>query len=150
MTLANELYQDIILEHARRPRNAAALVGPEVVSTHEHNTLCGDDVRLFIETQGTGPAARIKRVAAVANGCTLSVASGSLLTESLQGKTIAEALLLVEQIQAAATGAGSVLTNELQALGSIAHYPTRVKCATMVWHAAKKLLMQPDSKSNRV
>ncbi|MDP2587529.1 MAG: SUF system NifU family Fe-S cluster assembly protein [bacterium] len=150
MTLVNELYQDIILEHARRPRNPSALVGPEVVSTHEHNTLCGDDVQLFIETQGAGQDARIKRVAAVAKGCTLSIASGSLLTESLQGKTIAEALLLVEQIQAAATGAGSVLTNELQALGSIAHYPTRVKCVTMVWHAAKKLLMQPDSKSNRV
>ncbi len=132
--MTDELYQEIILEHARRPHNAAPLSGTP--SLHERNTLCGDELTLFLQ-QGE----HIDQVACVATGCALSRASASLMTDALQGKTPDQAKKLISSVQNLATGSDKNSPDpELAPLASVAGYPARVKCVTMVWHAAQKML----------
>jgi len=138
--MSDELYQELILEHARHPHNAEPLSNAK--STREHNTLCGDALTLFLRTKDGA----VEQVSAVTSGCALSKASASLMTDILRGKTEAEATKLIELVSRVARGerdadgADLVLPEDLKPLASVAGYPARVKCVTMSWHAAKKLL----------
>ena len=96
-----ELYQDIILDHGRRPRNFRKIEQPSHFA-HGHNPLCGDRVTVFVSLDGD----RIKDVSFDGRGCAISTASASLMTEILKGKTLAEAEALFARFRASVTGEG--------------------------------------------
>lgn len=137
------LYQELILEHNRKPRNFHAMehASREVSG---RNPLCGDELTLWLRLDGE----RVEDISFVTppgKGCAISKASASLMTAAVKGKTRAEALALFEKFHALVTGH---LTDEterrslgsLQALGGVAKFPIRVKCASLAWHALKSAL----------
>ena len=138
MANLNELYQGVIIEHDRSPRNFRVLATP----THHaegRNPLCGDEVSLELQVDADG---RIVDVAFQGSGCAVSKASASLLTTAVQGKTVAEARELFDGFHGLLTGhpvPGAKL-GKLEVFGGLAAYPMRVKCATLPWHAMKQAL----------
>ena len=140
---SRELYQDIILDHGRKPRNFHAMPHPSHFA-HGHNPLCGDRVTVYLEIEGD----RIKDVSFEGRGCAISTASASLMTEVLKGKTLAEAEQLFKAFHAEVTGGETPPTPEaleddldrLAPLGGVKAYPARVKCATLAWHAFEAAL----------
>jgi nitrogen fixation NifU-like protein len=138
-----ELYQDIILDHGRHPRNFHALEHPTHLA-RGHNPLCGDRVTVYLAIDGE----TITGVSFEGRGCAISTASSSLMTEVLKGKTIAEARQLFGQFHAKVTGGASEAVPEaleedaerLEPLTGVKAYPVRVKCATLPWHAFEAAL----------
>jgi len=135
-----DLYQDLILDHNRSPRNFRKLPAADH-RAEGFNPLCGDKLTLYLDTDGD----RIADIAFEGSGCAISVASASLMTESLKGKTETEARALFDRVHALLTGAddgdGADL-GKLAALGGVRAYPTRVKCATLCWHTLVAALDQ--------
>jgi nitrogen fixation NifU-like protein len=140
---SRELYQDIILDHGRKPRNFHKMDHPSHFA-HGHNPLCGDRVTVFLEIEG----GKIKDVSFEGRGCAISTASASLMTEVLKGKTLAEAEELFKAFHAEVTGGDVPPVEEklqddfdrLAPLEGVKAYPTRVKCATLAWHAFEAAL----------
>ena len=139
-----ELYQDIILDHGRHPRNFRAIEHP-THSAQGYNPLCGDRVTIYVTLDGD----RIADVSFQGRGCAISTAAASLMTEVLKGKTTDEARALFAQFHARATGGEPVpalpepLAEEmdrLEPLTGVKAYPARVKCATLSWHALEAAL----------
>jgi nitrogen fixation protein NifU and related proteins len=138
-----ELYQDIILDHGRHPRNFRKIEHPTHFA-HGHNPLCGDRVTVYLTLDGD----RIADVSFQGRGCAISTAAASLMTEVLQGKTVEEARALFAQFHARVTGAESLELPEplaedaerLEPLTGVKAYPARVKCATLSWHALEAAL----------
>jgi nitrogen fixation protein NifU and related proteins len=138
-----ELYQDIILDHGRHPRNFRAIEHP----THfaqGHNPLCGDRVTVYLSLDGD----HIADVSFQGRGCAISTAAASLMTEVLKGKTIADARALFAQFHARVTGGEPVplpdplaeQAERLEPLSGVKAFPARVKCATLSWHALEAAL----------
>jgi nitrogen fixation NifU-like protein len=143
MTDLRELYQDIILDHGRHPRNFRTIEHP----THfaqGHNPLCGDRVTVYLTLKGD----RIADVTFQGRGCAISTAAASLMTEVLKGKTIADARALFAQFHARVTGGEPVplpdplaeQAERLEPLSGVKAFPARVKCATLSWHALEAAL----------
>jgi nitrogen fixation NifU-like protein len=140
---SRELYQDIILDHGRKPRNFHAMAHPSHFA-HGHNPLCGDRVTVYLEVEN----GRIKDVSFEGRGCAISTASASLMTEVLKGKTLEEADELFKAFHAEVTGAEApkmpdALQDDLDRLApleGVKAYPARVKCATLAWHAFEAAL----------
>jgi nitrogen fixation NifU-like protein len=135
-----DLYQDLILDHNRSPRNFRKLAAANH-RAEGFNPLCGDKLTLYLDTEGD----RIADIGFEGSGCAISVASASLMTESLKGKTEAEARVLFERVHGMLTGAGDAddpALGKLAALGGVRAYPTRVKCATLCWHTLVAALDQ--------
>jgi nitrogen fixation protein NifU and related proteins len=138
-----ELYQDIILDHGRRPRNFRTIEHPTHLA-QGHNPLCGDRVTVYLTLDGE----RIADVAFQGRGCAISTAAASLMTEVLKGKTVAEARALFAQFHSRVTGGEPVELPEplaeeadrLDPLTGVKAYPARVKCATLSWHALEAAL----------
>jgi nitrogen fixation NifU-like protein len=138
-----ELYQDIILDHGRHPRNLRALANPTHLA-RGHNPLCGDRVTVYLAVEHD----RIADVSFEGRGCAISTAAASLMTEVLKGKTIEEARALFAQFHAKVTGGApaelpAALEEEverLEPLTGVRAYPARVKCATLPWHAFEAAL----------
>jgi nitrogen fixation NifU-like protein len=140
MGTMDELYQSVIIEHDRSPRNFRKLDNP----THHaegHNPLCGDEVELEFEV---GPDGTITEVAFQGRGCAVSKASASMLTTALKGRTPAEARELGEAFHALLTGkpVDESMLGKLKVFKGLAAYPMRIKCATMPWHAMKEALSE--------
>lgn len=133
-----DLYRDLIVDHNRSPRNFRRI--PDADNHADgFNPLCGDKLTLYLKTDGD----RIADVAFEGSGCAISVASASLMTESVKGKTQDEAREVFERVHALLTGIGKVDPGELgklAALGGVRAYPTRVKCATLCWHTLNAAL----------
>jgi nitrogen fixation NifU-like protein len=133
-----DLYQEVILDHGRKPRNFRRL---EDADRHARgdNPMCGDRMELWVKLDGEG---RIADTGFQGRGCAISMASASLMTETVRGKTAAEANALGEKFRALAmTGTcpdcEAALAEDmerLQVLGGVSEYPSRVKCATLAWH----------------
>ena len=140
---SRELYQDIILDHGRKPRNFHAMSHPSHFA-NGHNPLCGDRVTVYLEIESD----RIKDVSFEGRGCAISTASASLMTEVLKGKTLAEAEQLFKAFHAEVTGGAVPAVDEalsddldrLAPLEGVKAYPARVKCATLAWHAFEAAL----------
>lgn len=138
-----ELYQEIILDHGRHPRNFHPLEHPTHLA-RGHNPLCGDRVTVYVAVEGD----RIADVSFEGRGCAISTAAASLMTEVLKGKTIAEARALFAQFHAKVTGGEAEAVPEaleedaerLDPLTGVKAYPSRVKCATLAWHAFETAL----------
>jgi len=129
-----ELYQDIILEHSKHPRNFGKLAEANR-QARGNNPLCGDRITLALKLDGD----RIADAKFEAKGCAISVASASMMTEMVKGKTADEARALFEQFHGLVTGKPmndeSDDLDRLAALSGVRDFPSRIKCATLPWHA---------------
>jgi len=132
-----DLYQEVILDHGRRPRNFRRLDAPDA-SARGNNPLCGDRIEVFVKTDAEG---RITDAAFEGKGCAISTASASLMTEIVKGKTAEQAKALGAAFRDMATGGcphcEAALEDDfdrLRVLSGVAEYPSRVKCATLAWH----------------
>lgn len=145
MSDLRELYQEVILDHGRKPRNFGPLPGANR-EAHGHNPLCGDKLDVHLKMHG-GVVEDVKFEGA---GCAISVASASLMTEALKGRTEAEAHALFEKFHALLTGEEVFSPEQLEELEKLAvfsgvrDYPLRVKCATLGWHTMNAALEQAD------
>ncbi len=132
-----ELYQELILDHNKKPRNRRAMADA-TADADGFNPLCGDKIHVFVKVEGD----RIADVSFDGIGCAISTASASLMTTSLKGKTLAEAREIFERFHAMVTGEPGAPVDE-DALGKLAvfqgvcEFPVRVKCATLAWHTLK-------------
>ncbi|GIK98382.1 MAG: iron-sulfur cluster assembly scaffold protein [Alphaproteobacteria bacterium] len=134
MSELRDLYQEIILDHNKRPRNFGKPAHP----THEargDNPLCGDKVTVYLTVEN----GLVKEAAFEGRGCAISTASASLMTESVKGKPVAEVQALFHRFHDMMTGnapdaAGIDELDKLQVLSGVREYPMRVKCATLSWH----------------
>ena len=137
MSDLRELYQEVILDHNRRPRNFRKLECPDR-TCEGFNPLCGDRLTVFLEMEGD----RIKDVTFEGTGCAISRASASLMTDALKGKTVAEADALFERFHQLVTsdpGAppDTAGLGKLAVLAGVREYPSRIKCATLSWHTLR-------------
>ena len=136
-----ELYQEIILDHSRHPRHFGALGAANRVA-EGHNPLCGDRVKVYLQVDDKG---RIADVSFEGRGCAISVASASLMTEMLKGRTIEDAEKLMGGFLDMVKGenAGGLKGDDrelLEVMAGVSAFPMRVKCATLAWHAMKAAL----------
>jgi nitrogen fixation NifU-like protein len=139
MSELNELYQEVILDHNRRPRNFR-VIDPASRRQEGYNPLCGDRLILYVTLQD----GVIADVAFQGSGCAISKASASLMTEALKGRTVAEARALFDRFHAMITSTpGSPLDDlgKLAVLAGVREFPTRVKCASLAWHTLKAAIV---------
>ena len=135
--MVDDLYQDLILDHSKRPRNCHAM-DDATRNAEGYNPLCGDKLKLYVKMDGD----IVKDVSFVGSGCAISTASASLMTESLKGKTREEALKLLEKFHDLLTTDTPVTKDlgKLVVFCGVRDYPARVKCATLAWHTLKSAL----------
>ncbi len=134
--MLEELYQEIILDHYRRPRNKGKIVPAEIVA-QEYNPLCGDEIEVTAKLAG----GKITDLKFDGHGCSISQASASIMTQKLIGKTPAEAEAFIEQFLKMMRGNvpfGGKELGDLKALEGVLKFPVRVKCATLAWHTTHK------------
>ncbi|HSB14294.1 MAG TPA: SUF system NifU family Fe-S cluster assembly protein [Bryobacteraceae bacterium] len=147
MSDLRELYQQLIVDHSKSPRNCRAIEGADL-SAEGYNPLCGDHVTVYVKLEND----RVKDIAFQGNGCAISTASASLLTEVLKGKTRAEAEALFESFHDLVTGhesrekQGAPQLGKLRVFSGVSEFPVRVKCATLVWHTLRAALNQIEEK----
>ncbi|HET9709571.1 MAG TPA: SUF system NifU family Fe-S cluster assembly protein [Gemmatimonadales bacterium] len=140
MTDLSDLYQQIIVEHNRAPRNFKKLAHP-TRAAEGANPLCGDQIKLEVELAGD----RISDIGFQGSGCAISQASASLLTGAVQGKSTADAQELFRQVHAMLTSAPGTPVDtaglgKLAALAGVRQFPVRVKCASLPWHTLRAAL----------
>ena len=143
MTDLTDLYREVILDHNRKPRNFGEIEGADRV-IEGVNPLCGDRMTLYVKLDND----RIDDVRFKGTGCAISVASSSLMTERIKGSTVDESLTLFEQVHRMLTeqtdAEQSVDLGKLAALSGVREYPSRIKCASLAWHALKTALTGDD------
>jgi nitrogen fixation protein NifU and related proteins len=130
----DDLYQEVILDHNRRPRNFRALTDGR--KAEGYNPLCGDRLTVYLHVDGDV----ITDISFQGSGCAISKASASLMTESIKGKTIAEATALFDRFRdmiMAPSEAPPADLGKLTALAGVRQFPVRVKCASLAWHTLK-------------
>ena len=126
-----DLYQEVILDHCRHPRNFREMGNPSC-SAQGHNPLCGDQLKLFLMMDGEV----VKEISFVGSGCCISKASASLLTESLKGKSKSEVKSLFDKVHdMVTTGKSNDGVGKLAVFAGVHKFPARVKCAILPWHA---------------
>ena len=136
MSELRELYQEVILEHSKHPRNFRAL---EAVNhkAEGFNPLCGDHFTVYVDLQDGA----IHDIAFQGTGCAISKASASMMTQSLKGKSAGEAEELFTRFHDLVTGNGNgEEVGKLAAFSGVSEFPLRVKCATLAWHALRAAL----------
>ena len=136
-----ELYQEIILDHTRHPRHFGALADANHVA-EGFNPLCGDKVKIYLSVDAND---RITDVSFEGRGCAISVASASLMTEMLKGRTVEQAEELMGGFLLLVKGESAQTLEEddrerLEVMAGVSAFPMRVKCATLAWHAMKAAL----------
>jgi len=128
-----ELYQEVILDHNRHPRNRGTLADANRTA-EGHNPLCGDNVRIYVHTDGD----LVSGVTFEGQGCAISTASASLMTEAVKGKTLSEAETIFREFQSMVTETGEATPHpdlgDLEVFAGVREYPVRIKCATLPWH----------------
>ena len=131
MSDLRDLYQELILDHSRKPRNFGALEGADR-DADGHNPLCGDRLRVYLNLADDV----IDNVQFEGSGCAISTAAASMMTQAVKGKTLDEASALFKQFHALVTGkadAGQDI-GKLTVFAGVSEFPVRVKCATLCWH----------------
>ena len=145
MSDLSELYQEVILDHNRRPRNYRTIEG---ASHHAegYNPLCGDRLNLWVQIDG----GVISDVAFQGSGCAISKASASLMTDAVKGQTIEQARSLFERFHHVVTTPPDQPVEDLgklSVLAGVREFPVRVKCASLAWHTLKAALEREDHTS---
>ena len=140
-----ELYQEVILDHSKRPRNFGELVGANR-RAEGYNPLCGDRETVFVRLEGDV----LEDVGFRGAGCAISTASASMMTDAVKGRTRAEAEALFERFHRLITGRdgpkrpGGPELGKLEVFSGVREFPVRVKCATLPWHTLKAALAGVD------
>lgn len=134
MSDLRELYQELIIDHSKRPRNFRVLEEANR-KLEGYNPLCGDKITLFLELEDD----RVKNVSFQGSGCAISTASASVMTESVKGKTLVEAEALFEVFHNLVMGKPPAMgqtpdLGKLAVFSGVSEFPARVKCATLAWH----------------
>ncbi len=158
MTDLAELYQSVILDHNRRPRNRGEL-GDATAQADGKNPLCGDHLTVWVKLDGD----TLADVRFVGQGCAISQASASLMTQATKGRTRSEAAATFDRVHAMLTGtspaasaAGVAQPGDREALGALAalsgvsRFPVRVKCASLAWHTLRAALANADDRAHDV
>jgi nitrogen fixation NifU-like protein len=139
MTDLQDLYQELILDHGRRPRNFRPL-GGATRSAEGYNPLCGDKVKIYVKMDDD----TVEDISFEGAGCAISTASASIMTETLKGKTRAEAEELFQTFHDLVTGRQAQLDapelGKLAVFSGVSEFPIRVKCATLSWHTLRAAL----------
>ena len=131
-----DLYQEIILDHYKKPRNAGLIEQPTCSATGD-NPLCGDKIALTVKLKGD----TLEDIRWKGAGCAISTASASLMSEAVKGKSKAEIGALFDRFHAMVTGKGpSEGLEKLEVFSGVSEYPVRVKCASLAWHTLKAAL----------
>jgi nitrogen fixation protein NifU and related proteins len=135
--MVDDLYQDLILDHSKHPRNCRAMADANR-NAEGYNPLCGDKLKLYVKMEGD----IVRDASFMGSGCAISTASASLMTESLKGKTREEALKLLDKFHNLLTTDTPVSKDlgKLVVFCGVRDYPARVKCATLAWHTLKSAL----------
>ncbi|MYA08218.1 MAG: SUF system NifU family Fe-S cluster assembly protein [Holophagales bacterium] len=146
MSDLRDLYQQVILDHYRAPRNFGSLE-PMSACAEGYNPLCGDQVKVYLRTDGEV----VDAVTFEGVGCAISTASASLMTEAVRGleRPQAEALIasFLKLMTGDGNGAAGVDLGKLEVLSGVKDYPVRIKCATLAWHALRAALEGGDSET---
>jgi nitrogen fixation NifU-like protein len=132
------LYQEVILEHNRSPRNYGEL-DHATGKAAGRNPMCGDEVTVWVEMDGD----TVKSASFEGHGCAISKASASMMTQALKGKSREEAEALFQKFHALVTGQSrdaDPSLGKLKVFAGVARFPTRVKCASLAWHAMKEAM----------
>jgi nitrogen fixation NifU-like protein len=148
MSDLRELYQEVILDHSKKPRNLREMQDASG-QAQGYNPLCGDRATVYVRLEGDV----VKDVSFVGQGCSISTASASIMTEVLRGKTVAEADALFERFHALVTAspdqAGKAAEDpalgKLAVFAGVCEFPVRVKCASLAWHTLKQALEAPGA-----
>lgn len=135
----NDLYQEIILDHYKNPRNCCSMADCTHCAEGD-NPLCGDQLEIFVNVDGS----TIKDISFQGSGCAVSQASASLMTESLKGRTVEEALNVFDKVHLMLTGKhpDESSLGKLEVLSGVAEFPMRIKCASLAWHTLKSALVK--------
>ena len=144
-----DLYQEVILDHGKNPRNFGHPAAANRTA-HGHNAMCGDTLDVFLTVDDAG---RIADAAFEGQGCAISVASASMMTEMLKGRSVEDAHRLFQSVHALCTGQEDVALGEMdddtadrvRILAGVRQYPMRVKCATLAWHTMEKAMTDGGS-----
>jgi|TARA_Y100000356_G_scaffold107534_1_gene93645 nitrogen fixation NifU-like protein len=134
--MINDLYQEVILDHAKSPRNFGVLE-QYTCSAEGNNPMCGDQLTVYVDVKD----GLVSDVSFSARGCAISIASASIMSSIIKGKTIEEVNILFDKFHMLCTGQDiedDDDTEILRVLSGVSKFPTRVKCATMSWHAVKE------------
>lgn len=139
MSELRDLYQDVILEHSKAPRNFRELPAANH-KAEGFNPLCGDRFTIYVTTEGDS----IRDITFQGSGCAISKASASMMTQSLKGKNKAEAAKIFERFHKLVTGQessnGDAELGKLTVFSGVSEFPVRVKCATLAWHTLQAAL----------
>lgn len=141
MSNFDELYQELILDHNRAPRNFRIVERADHVAKG-HNPLCGDRLQLFLRLEDD----RIADIGFQGEGCAISKASASLMTDAVKGRTVAEAEMLFRHFhhmvagEPLPSGTPDIDLDKLEVFAGVGAYPARVKCATLAWHTLQAAL----------
>jgi nitrogen fixation NifU-like protein len=133
ITAGTELYGELVVEHKRAPRNFGSLAKP----THRsrgHNPQCGDELEVQLQVDD----GRLLDIRWHGQGCAICIASASMMSESIKGRTVAEAEALQQRFRAVLTGQldpQAAALGKLESVAGVRHYPARIKCALLGWHA---------------
>ena len=143
MSELSDLYQEVILDHNRRPRNWGKLAD-ETRHAEGYNPLCGDRLTLHVKIDGD----RLTGIAFEGSGCAISKASASLMTDAVKGRTLTEAMDLFDKVHEMLTTPIDQPVDEgpvgkLAVLAGVREFPTRVKCASLAWHTLKSAITNP-------
>ncbi|MBX7208457.1 MAG: SUF system NifU family Fe-S cluster assembly protein [Verrucomicrobiaceae bacterium] len=140
-----ELYQQVILDHSRKPRNHGT-IADGAVHVHGDNPSCGDEIDLFVKFDEAGKIADIKFDG---QGCAISQASASMMTLKVKGRQQVDATSLARDFRVIVTGEGKVANEdalgELQLLEGVQHFPQRVKCAMLGWRALEQAIQMHNA-----
>ena len=139
MSELNDLYQEVILDHNKQPRNFHKLAGANRKS-EGYNPLCGDRITVYLKLTGD----RIDEVTFEGSGCAISKASGSLMTTALKGKTKEETEALYQKFHEMVTGKKIFEMGKLAVFSGVSEFPARVKCATLAWLTLRAALEGKD------
>ena len=139
-----DLYQEVIVDHNRSPRNFGDLDPPRK-ALEGFNPLCGDRLTLYLNTDGN----QISDIKFSGSGCAISIASASLMTEGVKGKSLQEAETVFADFHELLTGADAEIDlarmGKLAVLAGVREFPSRVKCATLCWHTLHALMAGADT-----
>jgi len=138
MSVSRELYEEMILDHNRAPRNFMRIPQSPVCSAHGFNPVCNDEFKIYLQIENN----IIKDASFNGSGCAISTASASLMTEAVKGKSVADARELFNDMHnMLTTGVEMDKTYyKLNILSGVRAYPIRIKCATLAWHTMKAAL----------
>ena len=142
MSELRDLYQEVILDHNRQPRNCYVMDCANRTADG-HNPLCGDTVKVYLRIED----GRIQEISFQGSGCAICTASCSIMTESVKGRTVEEATTLFKEFHGMLTGVAQeqgLELGKLKVFEGVREYPVRVKCATLAWHTLHAAMEDED------